>query len=71
MECGNEMECSIYMECSIDMNMQHGHGMQYEHGHAAWTWTHSTDFVTWTWTVDMHGCQNADKKLSPASLVFR
>jgi hypothetical protein len=22
-------------------------------------------FPAWTWTVDMHGCRNADKKLSP------
>jgi hypothetical protein len=26
--------------------------------------------VAWTWTVDMHGCLNANKKLSPASIVF-
>jgi hypothetical protein len=28
-------------------------------------------FAAWTWTVDMHGCMDADKKLSPASFVFR
>jgi hypothetical protein len=46
----------------MDMETQHGFG------HAAWTWT-----------VDMHGCMDAgmpewpgaDKKLSPAFLVFR
>jgi hypothetical protein len=53
----------------MDMDMQHGHGR---------TWTRSTDMDTqhgfghaaWIWTMDMHGCQNADKKLSLASLVF-
>jgi hypothetical protein len=53
--------------------------MQHEHGHAAWTWTCSMDMdtqhgfghVAWTWTVDIHGRRNEDKKLSPASLVFR
>jgi hypothetical protein len=59
----------------MDKDMQRGHGQ----GHAAWTWTHNTDLVmqhelvnaAWIWTMDMPGCQNADKKLSPASLVFR
>jgi hypothetical protein len=32
---------------------------------------HGLAYVTWTWTTDLHGCQNADKKLSPVSLVFR
>ncbi len=53
--------------------------MQYGHGHAVWTWTRNTDLVmqhglvntAWIWTMGMHGCRNADKKLSPASLVFR
>jgi hypothetical protein len=52
----------------MDMDMQHGHG------HAAWTWTQAQ---IWSCGMDldsghawMHGCQNADKKLSPASLVF-
>ncbi len=52
--------------CSIDMDMQHGH--------AVWTWTRDTDtdlvMQKWIWTLGMHGCRNADKKLSPASLVF-
>jgi hypothetical protein len=26
--------------------------------------------AAWIWTMDMHGCRNANKKLSPASLVF-
>ncbi len=72
--------------CSIDMEIptwswtcSMGKDMQYGHGHAAWTWTSSTDLVrrhglvhaAWIWTTDMHGCGNADKKLNPASLVFR
>jgi hypothetical protein len=68
------------------MNMQHEHGMQHGHmdmdmqhghGHTAWTWTRSTDLVMrhgpgqWTCTdAWMPECRNADKKLSPASLVF-
>jgi hypothetical protein len=52
------------------MDMKHGHG------HAPWTWTCTMD-------MDMHHghgdgqapwmpeCRNADKKFSPASLVFR
>jgi hypothetical protein len=52
--------------------------MQYGHAHAAWTWTCNSDLVmqhglvnaAWIWTVDMHGFRNADKKLSPASLIF-
>jgi hypothetical protein len=51
------------MECSIDMNMQHGHG------HAVWIWLCSMDLDNaHAW---MHGCRNADEKLSKASLVFR
>jgi hypothetical protein len=53
----------------MDMDMQHGHG------HAAWTLTQAQ---IWSCGMDldsglawMNGCQNADKKLSPASLVFR
>jgi hypothetical protein len=50
---------------NIDMDIQDG----YKHGHAA----HKNGFVhaAWTWTMDLHGCRNADKKFSPASLVFR
>jgi hypothetical protein len=44
----------------MDIDMQHGHG------HAALIWPCST----WIWKKDMHGCWNADKKLSPALLVF-
>jgi hypothetical protein len=54
------------------MNMQHGHG------HVVWTWTCSMDIdmqhgfghAAWIWTTNMHGCWNADKKISLASLVF-
>jgi hypothetical protein len=54
------------------MDMQHGHG------HALWTGTcsmgmdtqHSFDNAACIWTMDMHGCRSADKKFSPASLVF-
>jgi hypothetical protein len=53
----------------MDMDMHYGHG------HAAWAWTHSTALImqhgSGQWTMDMHGCQNADKKVSLASLVFR
>jgi hypothetical protein len=66
--------------------MQHGHDMQYGpldmdmqhgHGHAAWTWKRSMDLVMrhgpgqWT-CMDawMPEGRNADKNLSPASLVF-
>ncbi len=47
-------------------------------GHAAWAWTHSTalimQHVSGQWTcmdARMPECQNAEKKVSPASLVFR
>jgi hypothetical protein len=43
----------------MDMDVQHGHGR-----HAALFGN-----TTWIWTMDMHGCWNADKKISPASLV--
>jgi hypothetical protein len=69
MECSFDMECSINVECSIDMNMQHGHGMQYRHGHGHAARICGMDLDSGhAW---MHGCRNADKKLSPASLVFR
>ncbi len=43
--------------------------MQYGYGHAVWIWLCSMDLDSaHAW---MHGCQNADEKLSPASLVFR
>jgi hypothetical protein len=53
--------------------------MQRGHGHTTRIWSCSMDLLmqhglgnaAWIWTVDMHGCRNADKKLSPASLVFR
>jgi hypothetical protein len=35
-----------------DMDMQHGHG--------------HLDHAAWIWAMDMHGCRNADKKISPA-----
>ncbi len=54
----------------------HGHW----HGHATWTWICSMEMdmytqqgfgdTAWIWTMDMHGCRNADKEFSPASLVF-
>jgi hypothetical protein len=48
--------------CSLDMDMQHGHE------HAAWIWSCSMDLDNGhAW---MPKCQNADKKISPASLVF-
>jgi hypothetical protein len=64
----------LTLTSSIDIDMQHGHG----HGHAVWTSTCSMDMDTqhgfghaaWICTVDLHGCWSADKKLSPASLVF-
>jgi hypothetical protein len=31
---------------------------------------HSFDNAACIWTMDMHGCRNADKKFSPESLVF-
>jgi hypothetical protein len=43
----------------MDMDMQHGHEHSAWFGHAAWIWK-----------MDMHGCRNADKKLSLASLIF-
>jgi hypothetical protein len=70
---------SIYMYMGIDVDMQHWHG------HATWTWICSIDMdmqhghwhaarighAAWIWTMDMHGCRNADQKVSLASLVFR
>jgi hypothetical protein len=44
----------------MDMEMQHGHYPQHGFGNAAWIWT-----------MDMHGCRNADQKVCPAPLVFR
>jgi hypothetical protein len=49
--------------------------MQYGHGQASWTWTHSTALVMQHGSDNGHAwmpeCRNADKQLSPASLVFR
>jgi hypothetical protein len=43
--------------------------MQYGHGHAARIWLCSMDLDSaHAW---MHGCRNADEKLSLALLVFR
>jgi hypothetical protein len=63
----------MYMDIVIDM--EHGHG------HAVWTLTRSMDIDTqhgfghaawiWQWTCMDVECRNADKQLSPASLVFR
>jgi hypothetical protein len=55
------MERSIDMERSMDMDTQHGHG------HAARICGMDLDSGH-AW---MHECRNADKKLNPASLVFR
>jgi hypothetical protein len=52
--------------------------MQYGHAHAAWTWTRNSDLVmqhglvnaAWIWTVDMHGCRNADKKTQSGIVNF-
>ncbi len=49
--------------CSMDMDMQHGHG----HAAKALVMQHgSGNGHAW-----MPECQNADKKLSPASIIFR
>jgi hypothetical protein len=50
------------MMCGINMDRN----MDVQHGHAAWTWTYTMDME-----MDKHhGCRNADKKFSPATLVF-
>jgi hypothetical protein len=65
----------------MDMRYGHGHAvwtwtrntdLVMQHGlvNAAWTCNAGLVNAAWIWTVDMHGCRNADKKLSPASLVF-
>jgi hypothetical protein len=41
--------------------------MDVQHGHEAWTWTYTIDMEM----DKYHECRNADKKFSPASLVFR
>jgi hypothetical protein len=47
------------------MNMDRN--MDVQHGQGAWTWTCTMDME-----MDKHHeCRNADKKFSPASLVFR
>jgi hypothetical protein len=65
------MMCGMNMDRNMDV--QHGH--EHGHGHAPGTWTCTRD-------MDMHQghgdgqapwmpeCRNADKKFSPASLVF-
>jgi hypothetical protein len=58
------------------MDMQHGHAVWT--WNAAWTWTRNTGLVmqhglvnaAWIWTVDMHECWNADKKLSLPNYLF-
>jgi hypothetical protein len=58
----------LYMYMDIDIDMEHGHG------HAVWTWTCSTALVMQHGSGNEHAwipeCRNADKQLSPASLVF-
>jgi hypothetical protein len=51
----------------MDMDMQYGHG--HGHGHAAPIWSSSMDLDNGH--AQMPECQNADKKLSLASFVFR
>jgi hypothetical protein len=52
----------------IDIDMKIDMDMQYGHGHAARIWVCSMDLDrAHAW---MHGCRNADEKLSPASLVY-
>ncbi len=60
------------MYIDIDIDMEHGHrhavmdmDMQHGHGHTARFWSCSMDLA-----MDMHGCQNAHKKFSLASLVW-
>jgi hypothetical protein len=53
----------IPMMCGMNMDRN----MDVQHGHEAWTRTCTMDMK-----MDKHhGCRNADKKFSPASLVFR
>ncbi len=56
------------MSMDIDIDMKIDMDMQYGHGHAARIWVCSMDLDrAHAW---MHGCRNADEKLSPASLVY-
>ncbi len=86
MECSINMKCSIDMNMQHGQCMQcgHGHAAWTWTCSMDMDWTCSMDMDTqhrfghaaWTWTVAMHGfmdavCRNADKKLSPALLVFR
>ncbi len=43
------------------------------HEYATWTWSCSKDLLIQhgSWTMNMHGCRNDDKKLSLTLLVFR
>ncbi len=51
------------MMCGMNMDRN----MDVQHGHEAWTFTCTMDME-----MDKHhGCRNADKKFSLASLVFR
>jgi hypothetical protein len=55
---------------SMDMAYTINMDMRYQHGHT----THGPGHEAWTCGMDMeidkhHGCQKADKKCSPASLV--
>jgi hypothetical protein len=48
--------------CGMNMDWN----MDVQHGHEAWTWTCTMDME-----MDKHhGCRNANKKFSPASLVL-
>jgi hypothetical protein len=47
--------------------MKMDRNMDVHDGHEAWTWTYTTDMEM----DKYHECRNADKKFSPASLVFR
>jgi hypothetical protein len=51
------------MMCGMNVDRN----MDVQHGHEAWTYTCTMDME-----MDKHhGCQNADKKFIPASLVSR
>jgi hypothetical protein len=74
-DCSDAGQSGIPAIIHTDMNMHmntHSHrnmdrNMDVQHGHEAWTWTCTMDME-----MDKHhGCWNADKKFSPASLVFR
>jgi hypothetical protein len=62
----------LYTVYIMDMDMQCGHG------HATRIWSCTMDLLmqhglvnaAWIWTVDMHGCRNADKKTQSSIVSF-